>query len=106
MPKSKYGVKIKNYKVGSIYEYNLGVRNGYHFTNAMFTSSLFLYFLRKNGLKEINGSTRDIIGINFDHGSKSYEDMKKITEKKTKFHRLVQSFNLFFTELNILKFRK
>ena len=46
MPKSKYGVKIKNYKVGSIYEYNLGVRNGYHFTNAMFTNSLFLYFLR------------------------------------------------------------
>jgi len=46
MSNSKYGVKIKNYKVGSIYEYNLGVRNGYHFTNAMFTNSLFLYFLR------------------------------------------------------------
>ena len=50
----------------------------------MFTNSLFLYFLRKNGLKEINGSTRDIVGINFDYGSKSYEEIKKITEKKLK----------------------
>lgn len=84
---SNYGVKIKNYKVGSIYEYSLGLRNSYHSNNAMFSNSLFLMFLRNNGLKEINGSTRDIIGINFEYGSKSYEEMKKITEKKEKEFR-------------------
>jgi hypothetical protein len=79
---SKYGIKIKNYKVGSIYEYDLGVRDRYHFQNAMFTNSLFLDFLLKNGLKEINGITRDIIGINFEYGSKSYKEMINQTQKK------------------------
>ena len=78
----KYGVKIKNYKAGSIYEYDLGVRDHYHFKNAMFTNSLFLNFLLENGLKEIGGTTRDIIGVNFDYGSKSYKEMINQTNKK------------------------
>jgi len=86
---SKYGLKIKNYKVGSIYEYNLGVRDKYHFSNAMFTNNLFLYYLQDNGLKEINGTTRDIIGINFDYGSKSYEEIKKITQNKIKENKAI-----------------
>ena len=48
---SKYGVKIKNYKAGSICEYTLKVRDKYHCKNAMFTNNLFLYFLLDNGLK-------------------------------------------------------
>lgn len=81
---SKYGVKIKNYKAGSIYEYSLGVREKYHQKNAMFTNNLFLYFLLDNGLKVIKGTTRDIIGISFDYGSKSYEEMAKMLNGKIK----------------------
>ena len=69
----KYGVKIANYKVGSIYEYDLGVRNQYHYTDAMMTNSLFLYFLKDNGLEIKHGKTRDIIGVNFDYGSKTFD---------------------------------
>lgn len=106
MSNSKYGVKIRNYKVGSIYEYNLGVRDNYHFTNAMFTNSLFLYFLRENGLKEINGTTRDIIGINFDYGSKSYEEIKKITEKKIKDSKEEESKEYFKLRLENIELNK
>lgn len=70
---TKYGVKIANYKVGSIYEYDLGVRNRYHYTDAMMTNSLFLYFLKDNGLEIKHGRTRDIIGVNFDYGSKTFD---------------------------------
>lgn len=81
---SQYGVKIKNYGVGSIYEYELGIRDKYHSKNAMFTNNLFLYFLLDNGLKVVNNSTRDIIGINFDYGSKSYDETIKLYERKIK----------------------
>ena len=81
---SKYGVKIKNYKAGSIYEYSLGVRDSYHHKSAMFTNNLFLSFLENNGLKVIGGSTRDIIGINFDYGSKTYSETVKSIKKKIK----------------------
>lgn len=81
---SQYGVKIKNYGVGSIYEYELGIRDKYHSKNAMFTNNLFLYFLLENGLKVVNNSTRDIIGVNFDYGSKSYDETIKMYNRKIK----------------------
>lgn len=70
---SEYGIKIKNIKVGSLYDYNLGVRDNYEYTKAMFTNSLFLDFLLDNGLKTEKGWTKDIICLDFDYGSRSYE---------------------------------
>ena len=81
---SKYGVKIKNYKAGSIYEYSIDVREKYHCKNAMFTNNLFLNFLLENGLNVIKGTTRDIIGVSFDYGSKSYDETIKMLNKKIK----------------------
>ena len=78
---SKYGLKIKNFSCGVLYEYNLGVREHLSYTNAMFTNSLLSYYLVENGLKvSKDGKTRDIIGINFDFGAKSYAETLKRVE--------------------------
>ena len=78
--KTKYGVRIKNISCGSLYAYNLGVRDRYEWKQAMMVNSLLLNFLKENGLKiEKNGSTKDIVGIDFNYKSYSYEDeMKKL----------------------------
>lgn len=69
------GVRIKNLEAGSLYENNLGVRESFRYTNAMMTNSLFLDYLLENGLKIWKGTmTRDIIGIDFECGSRSYEE--------------------------------
>ncbi len=82
---SKYGLKIKNFSCGVLYEYNLGVRKNLSYTNAMFTNNLLSYFLVEHGLKvSKDGRTRDIIGINFDLGAKSY------TETLTKMQRSIE----------------
>lgn len=67
--------RIKNIEAGSLYEYNLGVRDAFRYTNAMINKSLFLDFLVDNGLKIWKGTmTRDVIGIDFECGSRSYEE--------------------------------
>ena len=78
---SKYGIKIKNFQAGSLYECNCGVRNNYDYTKAMFTNNLLMYFLLDNGLLVENGWTRDIICIKFDYGSRSYEEESKHLDK-------------------------
>ena len=84
----KYGLKIKNFQAGSIYEYNLGVRDIYDYTDAMLPNSLFLDYLMtlKKFDAYVNPSekenddfkepkyTRDIVCIEFDYGSRSYEE--------------------------------
>lgn len=81
----EYGVRIKNFSAGQLYEYGLGVRNYLPYTNAMLTNSLFLDFLLQNGLRvSKNGYTRDVICINFDMGAKSYEETRKNIENKIK----------------------
>ena len=79
----KYGLKIKNYEAGSIYEYNLGVRDYYESKDAMLTNSLFLDFLLENGLSTYKDkSTRDVICIEFGYGGSSYKhQVNKITKK-------------------------
>lgn len=82
---SKYGLKIKNIEAGSLYGYNLGVRDNYDSTNAMLTNSLFSDFIKSHGLniwKE--ESTRDIICIEFNYGSRSYEEEIKHLNKNIK----------------------
>lgn len=93
---NKYGVRIKNFSAGQLYEYNLGARDYLPYTNAMLTNSLFLDFLLENGLKvSKNGFTRDVICLNFDMGAKSYEDTRgnivnkiKETDDEEKIKRL------------------
>lgn len=78
---SKYGVKIKKFQAGRLYEYILGVRE-FSYNRAMMINSLFLYYLQDNGLKTSkDGSTRDIISISFNEGSKSYEESHKRVQK-------------------------
>ena len=74
---SDAGLFIMNYQAGSVYEVECGVRDNYDSTRAMLTNSLFSDFLKENGLHIHKGeSTRDIICIKFDYGSRSYEQEK------------------------------
>ena len=76
-----YGVKIQNFEAGSVEEVSQGVREIYDFTRAMITNSLFLDFLLANGLKVHKGvSTRQIVGVLFNYGTRSYENEKKHLE--------------------------
>ena len=86
---SEYGVKIKNYEAGSIYGVELGVRSAYDCKDAMLTNSLFLDFLKENGLNvHKSGSTRDVICINFNYGTRSFDDELKNIKKCGREHRL------------------
>lgn len=81
------GVRIKNLEAGALYENNLGVRESFRYTNAMMTNSLFLDYLLENGLKIWKGTmTRDIIGIDFECGSRSFEEEIDHLEKTKKFY--------------------
>ena len=86
---SEYGVKIKNYEAGSIYGVELGVRTAYDYKDAMLTNSLFLDFLKENGLNiHKSGSTRDVICINFNYGTRSFDEELKNIRKCGREHRL------------------
>lgn len=79
---NEYGLKIKNIQASSIYECNLGVRDNLDTKDAMLTNSLFLDFLMDNGIRIWkDGSTRDVICLEFGYGSRSYEDEIKHLEK-------------------------
>ena len=98
---SKYGVKIKKFQAGRLYEYILGVRE-FSYNKAMMINSLFLYYLQDNGLKTSkDGSTRDIISISFNEGSKSYENAcKRVQKAIDKELELVQPDNNKINSLN------
>ncbi len=79
---STYGIKIKNFQAGALYQCNLGVRKNYDYTKAMFTNNLLMYYLLDNGLKvDSGGWTRDIICIEFDYGSRSFDEEIKHLDK-------------------------
>lgn len=69
-----------------LYDVNLGVRDYFTYTEAMLNNSLFSYFLKANGLdvhknnQNGNESTRDIVCLDFDFGSRSYDDELKRLE--------------------------
>ncbi len=81
---SEFGIKIKNISAGMLYDVNLGIRDYYTYTDAMLNNSLFSYYLQSNGLNIYKGkkdkenskneSTRDIVCLDFDFGSRSYND--------------------------------
>lgn len=88
---SEYGIKIKNYEAGSIHGIDLGVRTAYDCKDAMLTNSLFLDWLKENGLNIHKGeSTRDVICINFRYGTRSYEEELRNIKKVGREHRLVR----------------
>ena len=94
---SEYGIKIKNIEASTLYEYNNGVRDHYEYKDAMFTNSLFYDYLKENGLKvwkEI--STRDLICLEFNFGSRSYEEeifhLKKIATNARIEYKIAKSF--------------
>jgi hypothetical protein len=75
---SEYGLKILNYMAGSIWGVSQGTRYAYDTTPAMLTNSLFLDYMKDNGLKIYKGvSTRDIICIDFQYGSRTFKDETK-----------------------------
>lgn len=79
---SEFGIKIKNISAGMIYDVNLGTRDYFTYTDAMLNNSLFSFFLQKNGLNVYKGeSTRDLVCLDFDFGSRSYEkEMKRLKD--------------------------
>lgn len=82
--KTVYGYKINIYQTGSIEGVNQGVRDSYDIKEGFLVNSLFLDFMLNNGLRTWNDkSTRDIITINFNYGSRSYEeDMAHLRKSK------------------------
>lgn len=71
----EYGLKIKNIEASTLYEYNLGIREYFEYTGAMLTNSLFFDFLQENGMKTYKETTtRDIICLTFNYGTRSYEE--------------------------------
>lgn len=83
---SEFGLKIKNIEAATLYEYNRGLRDHYEYKDAMFVNSLFKDFICENGLKDWKGeSTRDLICLEFNFGTRSYEreiaHIRKIAKK-------------------------
>ena len=96
MTTGKYGIRIKNIEAGTLYEYNNGVRDHFEYKNAMFTNSLFKDYLMENGLKLLNeSSTRDIICLEFNFGSRSYEEeifhLKKLAKAARTEYKLAKA---------------
>lgn len=61
-----------------LYDVNLGIRDYFTYTDAMLNNSLFSYFLQKNGMDIYKEeSTRDIICLDYEFGSRSYDEEKK-----------------------------
>ncbi|MCI8512683.1 MAG: hypothetical protein HFE83_11955 [Lachnospiraceae bacterium] len=92
---SEFGLKIKNIEAGTLFEYNLGVRDHYEYREAMFPNSLFSDYLKEHGLKiQKDSSTRDIICLEFNFGSRSYqselEHLYKIAAKARREYRLAK----------------
>ncbi len=72
---SKFGLKIKNIEAATLYEYNVGLRDHFDYKDAMFVNSLFKDFMCENKLKTWKEeSTRDLICLEFNFGTRSYEE--------------------------------
>lgn len=102
---SEYGLKILNYSVGSIWGVSQGTRYAYDTTPAMLTNSLFLDFLKDNGLKIYKGvSTRDVICIDFNYGSRTFgEEMKHLKSMAAKSR---QEYKLAKSQRNKVQIEK
>lgn len=86
---SEFGLKIKNIEAATLYEYNKGLRDHYEYKEAMFVNSLFKDFMCANKLKVWKEeSTRDLICLEFNFGTRSYDDEIKHIRKIAKNARI------------------
>ena len=78
------GIRIKEYDVASVYEYNYGVQLKPTCKQELFTNSCVLVeFLLKNGLIiKKDGTTNDIVSLDFSRGALSIENRIKWFEEK------------------------
>ncbi len=83
----KHGLKIKNIESSTLYETNLGIRSHFEYKDSMFTNSLFYDFLLDNGMtKWHEKSTRDIICLEFNWGTRSYdEEIARLHKTRKKY---------------------
>ena len=96
LPLSEFGIKILNIEASTVFEHNNGVRERYDYKEAMFVNSLFSDYLLANGLKITKGgSSRDIICLEFNYGSRSYDEevkhLLKLARKARQEYRLAKS---------------
>lgn len=78
----EYGVRIKILEAASLYEVNTGVRDFLDYNTSMLDNSLFLDFLKDNGMKIINdASSKDIVCVAFSYGTRSFEEELKHIDK-------------------------
>ena len=86
---SEFGLKIKNIEASTLFEYNNGVRDHFEYKDAMFSNSLLKTFLLEHGLDTWKGeSTRDIICLEFNYGSRSYSEEAAHLAKVSRAARL------------------
>jgi len=106
------GITIKNIKAGSLYGHNLGIRSRYDSIDGVLSDSLFLRFLQSHGLSlQSEGKTRDLICLDFDFGSRSYEEerehlMKLIASKTDPEERKKLEEVLAAVEQNKYQYKK
>lgn len=79
-------IRIRTIKAGTLYGYNLGVRDRYDYIYSAFGRSQLSDFLSRRGMEvhtDARGrlSTRDVICLDFDFGSRSYEEERQHVEK-------------------------
>jgi hypothetical protein len=103
----EYGIKIRNIKAATLYGYNKGFRNRYDYTDAMLNNSLFSIYLSKNGMNVYKGeSTRDVICLEFDFGSRSYdEEIDRLYKllADNKYHKLKDKIQNTITRVEVNK---
>lgn len=86
---SEYGLKIKNIEASTLFEYNKGLRDHYEYKDAMFTNSLFKDYICANGMKAWKDeSTKDIICLEFNYGTRSFDEEIKHIQKIAKKARI------------------
>lgn len=109
---SEFGLKIKNIEAATLYEYNKGLRDHYEYKDAMFVNSLFKDFMCENKLKIWkNESTRDLICLEFNFGTRSYEDeiihIKKIAKNaRIEYKKAISSGSKKLIEIQTNKKKK
>lgn len=109
---SEFGIKIKNIEAATLYEYNKGLRDHYDYKDAMFVNSLFKDFMCENKLKVWNDkSTRDLICLEFNFGTRSYDEeiahIRKIAKNaRIEYKKAISSGSKKLIELQTNKKKK
>ena len=109
---SEFGIKIKNIEAATLYEYNKGLRDHYDYKDAIFVNSLFKDFMCENKLKVWNDeSTRDLICLEFNFGTRSYDEeiahIRKIAKNaRIEYKKAISSGSKKLIELQTNKKKK